>query len=150
MECHCLTCAICDCRKCLSKLSKATLVPSNELCPLQRIEVDVLKKLSITYDRYRYVLVACDTYTKYMRAWPMMSQTAQETARILYDNWLTVHGVPDRIHTDQGGNFESVLFKELLNLVGSTKSQTTAFHPAGNGGVKRNNRTIIAMLKNYV
>ena len=34
--------------------------------------------------------------------------------------------------------------------MGSTKSCTTAFHPAGNGGVERNNRTIIGMLKNYV
>ena len=145
VERHCLTCAICDRRKCPSKLPKAPLVPSNELCPMQRIEVDVLGGLPTTYDRNRYVLVACD-----MQAWPMMSQTAEETARILYDNWLTVHGVPDRIHTDQGGNFESVLFKELVKLVGSTKSRTTAFHPAGNGGVERNNRTIIAMLINYV
>ena len=150
VERHCLTCAICDRRKCSLKLPKAPLVPSNKLRPLQRIEVDVLEGLPTTYDRNRYVLVACDTYKKYMQAWPTISQTAQEIARILYDNWLTVHGVPDRIHTDQGGNFESVLFKELVKLVGSTKSRTTAFHPAGNGGVERNNRTIIAMLKNYV
>ena len=136
VERHCLTCAICDRLKCQSKLPKAQLVPSNEL--------------PTTYDRNRYVLVVCDTYTKYMQAWPMMSQTAPETARILYDNWLTAHGVPDRIHTDQGGNFESVLFKELVKLVRSTMSRTTAFHPAGNGGVERNNRTIIAMRKNYV
>ena len=59
---------------------------------MQRIEVNVLGGLPTTYDSNRYVLVACDTYTKYMQAWPMMSQTAQETAHILYDNWLTVHG----------------------------------------------------------
>ena len=37
-----------------------------------------------------------------------------------------------------------------MKLVGSTKSRTTAFHHARNGGVERNNRTIIGMLKNYV
>ena len=81
----------------------------------------------------------------------MMSQTAHETTRILYDNYLNVHSVPDRVYTDQEGNFESVLFKELVKLVGYTKSRAIAFYPAGNGGVERNNRTIIiTMVKNYV
>jgi len=95
-----------------------------------------------------------------MRAWPVMSQTVLETARTLYNNWYTVHDVADQVHTDQGGNFESNLFKggnfesnlfkELVKLVGSVKSRTTAYNPAGNGGVERNNHTIIRMLKNYV
>ena len=68
------------------KSRKAPLVPFNEMCLMQRIEVDVLGGLPTTHDRNRYILVACDIYTKYMQAWPMMSQTAHETACILYDN----------------------------------------------------------------
>ena len=30
------------------------------------------------------------------------------------------------------------------------KTRTTAYQPAGNGGVERNSHSIIAMLKNYV
>ena len=117
---------------------------------MQRIEIDVLGGLPMTHTGKRYILVACDTYTKYMQAWPMRSETAQETGMILYRNWFTVHGVPERVHSDLGGNFESMLFRELATLIGCKKTGTTAYHPADNGGVERNNRSIIAMLKNYV
>ena len=146
----CTECAMCDQRKQPPKRPKAPLVPSSELEPMERIEIDVLGGLPTTNSGNRYILVACDMYTKYMQAWPMRTQTAQETALTLYNNWLTVHGVPQRIHSDQGGNFESLLFKELIQLMGCAKSRTTAYHPEGNGGVERNNRTIISMLKNYV
>ena len=68
------------------------------------------RALKTTNSGNRNILVACDMYTKYMQAWPMRTQTAQETALNLYNNWLTVHGVPQRIHSDQGGNFESLQF----------------------------------------
>ena len=85
-----------------------------------------------------------------MQAWPMRSQTAQETGMTLYHKWFTIHGVPERIYCDEGGNFESMLLRELAILMGCKKMRTTAYHPAGNGGVERNNRSIIAMLKNNV
>ncbi|XP_076810258.1 uncharacterized protein LOC143452990 [Clavelina lepadiformis] len=70
---------------------------------------------------------------KRMSAWSMASQTVQGTAFVLYHNWMTIHGVPERIHSDRGGNFESQLFKELIDLPGCKKSRTTAYHPSGNG-----------------
>ena len=147
---YCKECQLCDPRKQPSTTPKAELVPSSELSPMQRIEIDVLGGLPMTHTGKRYILVACDTYTKYMQAWPMRSQTAQESGMTLYRNWFTVHGVPERIHSDQGSNFESMLFRELATLMGCKKTRTTAYHPAGNGGVERNNRSIIATLKNYV
>ena len=104
----------------------------------------------MTHTEKRYILVACDTYTKYMQAWPMRSRTAQETEMALYRNWFTVHGVPECVRSDQGGNFESMLFRELATLMGCKKTRTTAYHPAGNGEVERNSRPIVAVLKNYV
>ncbi|CAK8671518.1 unnamed protein product [Clavelina lepadiformis] len=117
---------------------------------MQRIEIDVLGGLPVTHSGNRYILVATDMYTKYMQAWSMPSQTAQETAFVLYHNWMTIHGVPERIHSDRGGNFESQLFKELIDLLGCKKSRTTAYHPSGNGAVERANRTILSIMKNYV
>ncbi|XP_076824753.1 uncharacterized protein LOC143470477 [Clavelina lepadiformis] len=83
-----------------SKTPRAPLVPSDELEPMQRIEIDVLGGLPVTHSGNRYILVATDMYTKYMQAWSMPSQTAQETAFVLYHNWMTIHGVPERIHSD--------------------------------------------------
>ena len=79
----------------------------------------------------------------------MRSQTTQETEMTLYRNWFTVHGVPERVHSDQDGNFEKMLFRELASPMGCKKTRTTAYHPDDNCGVDRNNRSINAMLKNY-
>ena len=149
-ERYCIECRECELNKKPTKTPKAPLVPSCEEGPLERVEIDIMGPLPSTRHGYQYVLVACDVFTKYVRAWPLRTQTAAETASVLYNRWMTVHGVPDTIHSDRGGNFESNMFKELLQLMGCGKSRTTSYHPAGNGGVERNNRTIISMIRNYV
>ncbi len=58
-----------------------------------------------------------------------------------------MYGFPERIHSDQGANFESELIAELLTLAGVSKSHTTAYHPMGNGGTERFNRTLGSMLR---
>ena len=45
---------------------------------MQRIEIDVFGGLPMTHTGKRYILVACNTYTKYMQAWPMRSQTLRK------------------------------------------------------------------------
>ncbi|RVE67423.1 hypothetical protein OJAV_G00102810 [Oryzias javanicus] len=47
----------------------------------------------------------------------------------------------------KGGNFESELLSELLRLSGVAKSHTTAYHPMGNGGTERFNRTLGNMIR---
>lgn len=58
-----------------------------------------------------------------------------------------MYGFPDRIHSDQGANFESHLIRELLQVAGVKKSRTTAYHPMGNGLVERFNRTLGSMIR---
>ncbi|KAI5620950.1 hypothetical protein C0J50_19553 [Silurus asotus] len=93
------------------------------------------------------VLVMTDHFTKLAHAFPCANQSAKQVARKLWDRVFCVYGFPSRIHTDQETNFESALLKELLKLSGVAKSHTTAYHPMGNGGVKRFNRTLGSMLR---
>ncbi|KAL1268820.1 hypothetical protein QQF64_034183 [Cirrhinus molitorella] len=93
------------------------------------------------------VLVVTDHFTKLAHAFPCDNQTAKQVARKLWDHVFCVYGFPERIHTDQGANFESGLNAELLKLSGVVKSHTTAYHPMGNGGTERFNRTLGAMLR---
>ena len=73
---YCKECQLCDQRKQPSTTPQDEFVPSSELSPMQRIEIDVLGGLPMIHIGKRYILVACDTYTKYIQAWPMRSQTA--------------------------------------------------------------------------
>ena len=93
------------------------------------------------------VLVITDHFTKMAHAFPCVNQTAKQVAKKLWDNVFCIYGFPDRIHSDQGANFESKLISELLNLAGVSKSHTTAYHPMGNGQTERFNRTLGSMLR---
>uniref|UniRef100_A0A3B1IUQ7 Gypsy retrotransposon integrase-like protein 1 n=1 Tax=Astyanax mexicanus TaxID=7994 RepID=A0A3B1IUQ7_ASTMX len=93
------------------------------------------------------VLVVTDHYTKLAHAFPCANQTAKQVAKKLWDNVFCVYGFPQRIHSDQGANFESELIAELLKLSGVAKSRTTGYHPMGNGGTERFNRTLGSMLR---
>jgi len=52
-----------------------------------------------------------------------------------------------RIHSDQGANFDSELIRELCIFLNIKKSHTTPFHPQGNSGPERFNRTLLNMLE---
>ena len=43
-------------------------------------------------------------------------QTAQATARILWDNFICHYGFPEQFISDQGRNFESDLIQELCKI----------------------------------
>lgn len=93
------------------------------------------------------VLVMTEHFTKLAHAFPCVNQSAKQVAKKLWDCVFCVYGFPSRIHTDQGANFESALLAELLRLSGVAKSHTTAYHPMGNGGTERFNRTLGNMLR---
>lgn len=48
--------------------------------------------------------------------------------------------------TDQGGAFESEVMHQLCELYGCIKCRTTAYHPQGNGGCERFNKTLLSLL----
>ena len=93
------------------------------------------------------VLVATDHFTKMAYAFPCRNQTAKQIARKLWDCVFCVYGFPERVHSDQGPSFEGELVSELLRLSGVAKSHTTSYHPMGNGGTERFNRTLGSMLR---
>ncbi|PIK62210.1 putative transposon Ty3-I Gag-Pol polyprotein [Apostichopus japonicus] len=104
-------------------------------------------KLDVGRGGYEDVLVITDAFTKYSQAIPCKNQTAVVVARALRDKWFTHYGVPLRLHSDQGRNFESSTIKELCKLYGISKSRTTPYHPEGNGQTERFNRTLCGMIR---
>ncbi|KAM7370275.1 hypothetical protein PAMP_011541 [Pampus punctatissimus] len=93
------------------------------------------------------VLVITDHFTRMAQAFPCKDQTAKQVARVLWDRYFCVFGFPERIHSDQGANFESQLISELIRVSGVRKSHTTPYHPMGNGSVERFNRTLGGMIR---
>ena len=56
------------------------------------------------------------------------------------------YGIPEKILSDQGRNFESSLIMELCKLTGIKKLRTTPYRPQTNGQCEKFNSTLINMI----
>ena len=140
---HVLKCTRCLRRKTLSHV--APLQPIHVTQPLELVHMDYLS-LEPSKGNIENVLVITDHFTRYALAYPSKTQTAQATARILWDNFICHYGFPEKFISDQGRNFESDLIKELCKIAGVQKLHTTPYHPQGNGQCERFNSTLCNML----
>lgn len=137
------TCGRCIRRKALPERA-APLVTIQTSRPLELICMDFLS-LEPDSSNTRDILVLTDHFTKFALAFPTPNQKARTVAKCLWDNFIVYYGIPERLHTDQGPDFESKLIKELCEMAGIKKCRTTPYHPRGNP-VERFNRTLLNML----
>lgn len=116
--------------------------------PLELVCLDFLK-LDRAERGIEDVLVCTDAFSRFAVAIPCPDQTAATTAAKFRDHFICVYGFPERVHSDQGRNFESVLVAELCRLFKIKKSHTTTYHPQGNAITERFNRTLIQLLLSF-
>ncbi|XP_038555072.1 uncharacterized protein LOC119888541 [Micropterus salmoides] len=136
------------CERCVRRKS-----PPERAAPLMNIktsrplELVCMDFLSLEPDRSntKDILVITDHFTKYAVAVPTPNQRARTVAKSLWENFIGHYGFPERLHSDQGPDFESKTIKELCELTGTKKVRTTPYHPRGNP-VERFNRTLLQML----
>lgn len=112
----------------------------------EHINVDIVGPLPPS-GNFSYVLTIIDRFSRWPEAIPIENQTAITVARALIDNWFSRYGVPARITTDQGRQFESALFDQLSKAIGCRHYRTTSYHPQSNGIIERWHRTLKAAIR---
>lgn len=147
---YCRECDECTARK-LPNVG-APKVPMKEHItgsPMARIAVDILGPLTETERHNIYVLVISDYFTKWTTAVALPNQEAKTVVKAIVEEWICIWGTPYHIHSDQGRNFESHLFQEVMTHLGVKKTRTTPLHPQSNGMVEKWNATLLNMLTIY-
>ena len=71
-------------------------------------------------------------------------------ADVIVKEWVSRFGVPIEMHSDQGRNFESAVFREMCSILNIKKTRTTPLHPQSDGMVERFNRTLEEFLRKSV
>lgn len=138
------TCGRCITRKTLPQRS-ATLHQITSTGPLDLVCIDFLQ-IEPDSKGIANVLVVTDHYTRYAQAFPTRDQKSMTVAKVLWEKYFVHYGLPARIHSDQGRDFESKVIKQLLSSLGIKKSRTSPYHPQGDAQPERFNRTLLSML----
>lgn len=124
------------------------VAPLNQITSKGPLDLVCIDFLSLEPDSQGYgnVLVVTDHYTRYAQAFPAKDQKVSTVAKILCECYFVHYGLPARIHSDQGRDFEGKLIHDLLKMFGIQKSRTTLYHPQGDPQPERFNRTLLSML----
>ena len=118
---HCLRCVS---RKTTQKIA-APLVNITTSFPLELVCMDFLK-LEPDRSGYQYILVITDNFSRYAQAVPTRDNSSRTVARVLWEQYFLHYGIPERLHSDQGREFDNNLIKGLSSLLGVSKSRTTS------------------------
>lgn len=145
-----------DCRECASckTVCQAPCSPlqhSVTSCLYEHIALDIMGPLPKTLFGNRYILFIGDFF--FFLKWTGRSykeSTWRYSFKHLTEEWVCRHGTPRTIHTDQGRNFVSQLFKQLCWLLVIHKTRISLYSPQSDRLVKRFNGTLSSMLSLFV
>ena len=118
----------------------------NATYPMELVHMDYLTIEAMQGGKDIHILVITDHFTRYAQAIVTSSQTAKCTAQNLWDTFIVHYGLPKKILTDQGHNFESDLLKALCEIAQVKKIRRLGYHPQTNGQCKHFNATLVNML----
>ena len=111
--------------------------------PWQRLHIDYAGPfLGNSY------LIVVDAYTKWPEVVPMQTTTSQNTIKSLMAIFA-IHGLPERIVTDNGPQFCSEEFENFLKVNGIRHTLSAPYHPATNGEAERFVQTFKNAMKSY-
>ena len=116
------------CSRCLRRKTPPQVAPLQPILVTQPLELVHMAYLSLEPSKgnIENVLVITDHFTRYALAYPSKTQTAQATARILWDNFICHYGFPEKFISDQGRNFDGQCERfnsTLCNMLGTLSEE---------------------------
>ena len=117
----------------------------------QTLGVDLIVDLPQTRDGYDTICVFVCHLSKMVRLVPTdTSLDAIAFAKMFFREIFPHYGMPQKIVSDRGSQWNSTFFQEICRLAGVQLSLSTSHHPQTNGLVERTNEVVETALRHYV
>ena len=113
-----------------------------------KVIIDIVGPLPKTSQGNQYLLTIMCANTRFPEAIPLRKVTAAVVTKQLI-KYFTMTGLPQEIQSDQGSNFMSKLFQQVMVLLGIHQVRSSAYHPASQGALERFHQNLKSMLRCY-
>lgn len=118
--------------------------------PLKQIGIDLIDMQNLEYNSFKYILTAIDLFSK--KAWAMpLKNKMDKTVKIAMEK--IIKKIPDdigSIRSDNGSEFISNEFKELLKKYNIKQVLSSPSLPQSNGEVEKFNGTLKRLINKYL
>lgn len=147
---YCKTCHTCQLTgKPNQVVPPAPLVPIPVIGePFEHVIVDCVGPLPKTKSGNQFLLTIMCTATRFPEAIPLRRITAPVVIKALV-KFFSTFGLPKIVQTDQGTNFLSKLFTQVLKSLAISHRYSSAYHPESQGALERFHQTLKSMLRKY-
>ncbi|KAI5617705.1 hypothetical protein C0J50_22774 [Silurus asotus] len=116
--------------------------------PFSRVIVDCVGPLPKTRTGNEYMVTIMCASTRFPEAIPLRNIKAATVSRALI-KFFTLFGLPKEIQSDQGSNFTSGLFQQVISQLGIKQITSSAHHPESQGALERFHSTLKTMIRTY-
>ncbi|XP_034567353.1 uncharacterized protein LOC117832370 [Notolabrus celidotus] len=116
--------------------------------PFEHLVIDCVGPLPPSRSGCKYLLTVMCQRTRYPAAYPLRSITTKAVVKAL-TRFISIFGIPKVIQSDQGSNFSSKLFAQVLRQLDVRHDQSSAYHAQSQGVLERFHQTLKSMLRKY-
>ena len=147
---YCKTCHTCQMvGKPNQTIPKAQLQPIPAFDePFSRILIDCVGPLPRTKSGNEYLLTVMCTSTRFPEAIPLRNIKTKSIVKALI-KFFTFVGLPKSVQSDQGSNFMSGIFQQVMHELGIKQYRSSAYHPESQGALERFHQTLKNMIRLY-
>ena len=147
---YCKTCHTCQMvGKSNQTIPKAQLQPIPAFDePFSRILIDCVGPLPRTKSGNEYLLTIMCTSTRFPEAVPLRNIKTKSIVKALI-KFFTFVGLPKSIQFDQGSNFMSGIFQQVMHELGIKQYRSSACHPESQGALERFHQILKNMIRSY-
>jgi hypothetical protein len=116
--------------------------------PFSRVLIDCVGPLPRTKAGNEYVFTIMCASTRFPEAIPLRNIKAKTIIKALI-KFFTLVGLPKVVQSDQGSNFMSGIFQQVMHELGIKQYKSSAYHPESQGALERFHQTLKNMIRSY-